>query len=402
MWSVRTPAAKASGMDTPRGVSGLAPLDATLARLGLEAAAEVLAVPSGYPAPKFVNVTLLRSGGKTRVVETSSAEPAALAGLVELLAERGVQRVDEVVATHGHGDHAGAAHALANLGRSADVAAPIYLHSAGHRFLTAPALEFLDEAYAILAARANRGIDDFEAGQAEATFGKYLRAEYLNRYARTPRSGLRFVDHGDLPTRMIALHTPGHSDDCTFFLDLETGLGFPGDTMLARGHPEDPSSHGFMVPPLTVLQQRYSRAVEAYLRSLGRLRRFFETEPVRAVVPPHGRLAITEPLAFCDAAEAHFGWLHDQLVRAIDDRARPFTANELLEGLVPDHATPQALSGHAVGLLCLYAEFGYLDAEEHPRTRTLRFVRRRPPVPGFVASRIREDRSPLTVFRGEA
>ncbi|MFO0694745.1 MAG: MBL fold metallo-hydrolase [Polyangiales bacterium] len=382
---------------------GMEPIPDALARLGLEKTVTVLAVRSGYPAPKYVQPVLVRRDGRTCLFETSAGNDESVRETEAALAAVGVSRLDAILCTHTHGDHAGAAEFLSRLGREQGGRAPVYLHSSGHRLITSPALAFLDESFDIMVVRSHRSTTRFDELYGEDLLPKQLRTPWLDRYRRIPRSALRFVDRGALPAGILALHVPGHASDCVVYLDEATGVAVPGDTILTGGVPGDTSSYRFVVPPLTVIDSKYSRAVEAYLVSLGRLRRFFETHDVRVIVPPHGRLAVVEPLAWWRGVVEYFEAIYEGFVtKVLDDPglASDFAIVDVGARIEHPRAEPMSTSSHLYGLACLLVEEGVLDAVEDPRTRRIRFRRVGDPAPDFVRSIVEEDRSPLAVLRG--
>src|SRR5262245_3135258 len=98
--------------------------------LGLTGTVDVLPVPSGYPTPKLINLVLRRHAGNTMLFESSAARPDIVDEIKSQLAAHGVRRLDALLVTHCHGDHAGSAGIIAGLGRAPNERAPIYLHSA--------------------------------------------------------------------------------------------------------------------------------------------------------------------------------------------------------------------------------------------------------------------------------
>src|SRR5262245_44196966 len=110
--------------------------------LGLTGKIDVLPVPSGYPTPKLANSVLRRHNGTTMLFESSAARPDIVDEIKSQLAARGVRRLDALLVTHCHGDHAGSAGIIAAIGREPNERAPIYVHSAGYRFLTHPDAAF--------------------------------------------------------------------------------------------------------------------------------------------------------------------------------------------------------------------------------------------------------------------
>src|ERR1041385_7028497 len=100
--------------------------------LGLSGRVDVLPVPSGYPTPKLVNLVLRRHAGTTMLFESRAARPDIGEEIKSQLAAHGVRRLDALLVTHCHGDHAGSAGLIAGLGRGKNERAPIHVHSAGY------------------------------------------------------------------------------------------------------------------------------------------------------------------------------------------------------------------------------------------------------------------------------
>jgi glyoxylase-like metal-dependent hydrolase (beta-lactamase superfamily II) len=378
----------------------LIPLGEALAALGLTNSIEILVVPSGYPSPKYVNLVLRRHGGRAYLFETSAARPELVAEVEAALAARGVTRLDAVLVTHCHGDHAGGAGHLARYGRAHDAPAPIHLHSAGHRFLTQPAPTFLQEIHELFLSRAHWGLIDHSALTPELMLAQPMRKQYQDYFARVRKSELRFVDRGELPAGIDAVYTPGHSHDCVLYFDREHGVAIPGDTIICTGVPGDPATQGYVIPIFTVAGQVYSMAYERYLHTISVLRRFFATRPVRAVLPPHGRFAITRPLEWVAFASAYFEGLYrafrEQFLPA---NPGPFRARDLNPYISTAGAHPISTPSHVGGMLCLLADEGWLDMAEDARTRHLTFTVREQPPADYVTRLIESDPGELPVHR---
>ncbi len=377
------------------------PFDEALAALGLTGHLDVLAVPSGYPSPRYINLVLRRHEGLTYLFETSAARPDITAEVEGQLAGHGVTRLDAVLVTHCHGDHGGGAGQLAGYGRDDGTRAPIYLHSSGYRFLTQPGPAFLQETYEIFLSRAHWGLFDYSALSPERMIAHPLRKQYEDYFARVPKSALRFVDHGQLPADIVALHTPGHSNDCVLYYDQVHGVAIPGDTIICTGMPGEAATQGYVIPIFTTVGgQVYSMAYERYLRTISVLRQCFLKYPVRAVLPPHGRFAVTRPLEWVAFASAYFEGLYrafrEQFLPA---HPGPFQARDLNPYIPTAGAHPISTPSHVGGMLCLLADEGWLDMTEDPRTRNLTFTVREQPPADYVTRLIETDPGTLPIHR---
>ena len=346
------------------------PFDRALDELELADRIRVLAVPSGYPSPRFVNLVLRRVGGRVDLFESSASRPDIIEAIHAALEAEGVERLDAILVTHSHGDHAGSAGVIAGRGRDRGEQAPIHLHSAGYRFLTHPEATFLDETYEIFRTRSQWGLREYNSLSDEQMINHELRKRYAGYFTRTSLGAFRFVDRGELPAGLEAVPTPGHSNDCVLYFDRATGVAVPGDTIICTGRPEDPASRNFVVPIFTVIGQAYSRAFEGYLETIRRLRWFFESRPVRVILPPHGRFAIVDPMAWVAFAETYFLGLYRALCEeflADADRAaghRSFRGSDVMACIPTAGAHPVSTAGHLFGLLCTLVDEGFLAMDE--------------------------------------
>lgn len=380
-------------------------IDQALADLGLTESVDVIPVLSGYPSPKYINLVLRRLGGRTYLFESSATRDDIIADVAGKLDALGVERLDALLLTHCHGDHAGGAGILAGRGRGDGERAPIHLHSAGYRFLTQPEPSFLNETYELFLARAQWGLIEYHRLSDSEILENEMRRRFANYFARTPKSALRFVDHGELPEGIAAVHTPGHSHDCCLYYDEILEIAVPGDTIITTGKPDEPDTHAAVIPIFTVAGQVYSMAYERYLRTIRVLRRFFETHRVAAIIPPHGRLAVTEPLAWCEAAVSYFEGIYAALLddffgdRDTDWKARPFSARDLSPYIPSAGAHPISTASHLFGMLCMLADEGYLGMTEEPRSRQLSFQLVEMPPTDLVANLLAADAGHFSVYR---
>jgi glyoxylase-like metal-dependent hydrolase (beta-lactamase superfamily II) len=359
-------------------------------------------VPSGYPSPKLVNLVLRRRRNQAFLFEASASRKDVIDETRAHLSTQGVERLDGVLVTHCHGDHAGSAGVVAGLGRPNGERAPIYVHSASYRFLTHPEPAFLNETYELFLTRAHWGLLEFNTLSNDQMFDHELRRQFAGYFSRTPKSALRFVDQAQLPDGICALYTPGHSNDCVLYYDEELGFAVPGDTIICTGLPEKPETHAYVIPIFTVAGQSYSMAYERYVHTIGVLRRFFETYRVRAVLPPHGKFAITRPLEWVRFAEGYFKGIYRALLEDfLSDPAwsnKPFRACDLSRYIPSAGAHPISTPSHTFGMLCALVDEGYFSMEENPQTRQISFTVERTPPDDWVAKSFSADPGPLPLF----
>ncbi len=382
----------------------LLPFDRALGELGLADRAAILPVPSGYPSPRLINPVLWRDGARAMLFEAPAARPDIVESLTRQIAERDVARLDAVLVTHCHGDHAGMAGIVSGIGRPDGERAPIFVHSAGYRFLTQPAAAYFDETFLIFQARAQYGLMDLSTLSGREMLEHPRRAPYAHYFERTPKKALEFVDQGLLPEGFVALATPGHSNDCMLYLDTRTGVAIPGDTIICVGRVEEPATHDFVVPVFTTMGQGYSRGFEGFVLTIRRIRRFFTSHHVKVVLPPHGRFAVVEPMEWVRFAERYFTGLFRilrsefLLAGGSTPRRDPFTAADLSPLIPQAHSHTVSTPSHMFGMLCALADDGYLSLSEDVTSRRITFVLEDLPPGDYMERRLAEDPGPLPVF----
>src|SRR5678815_659636 len=156
----------------------MVPFERAFSDLGISGVVAVCPVQSGYPSPKLVNLILRRRNDKAFLFEASADREDVIAEINAHLDAHGVKRLDGVLVTHCHGDHAGSAGIVAARGYPDGERAPIYLHSASYRFLTHPEAAFLNETYELFLTRAHWGLLSFNELSNAEMVGHALRKQY--------------------------------------------------------------------------------------------------------------------------------------------------------------------------------------------------------------------------------
>ena len=198
----------------------------------------------------IASYVLLGEGGRFALVETGpeSTHPALLAGLAQ--ADLELRRLEAIVVTHIHLDHAGACGLLAR-----EVGCPIYVHEVGLPHLAEPSRLW---------------------ASTQRTFGPDAHRLWKG-VTPVPRHQLRPLGDGDTlqlaGRRVQVFHTPGHASHHVALL-VDGEVLFTGDAAGVR-LPELPYVRPPTVPPELDLE-----AWEATLDRLGGLR-------ARWLVPTH-------------------------------------------------------------------------------------------------------------------
>lgn len=231
------------------------------------------ALPAGVRrlGSRLVNFYVVEEDGRATVVD------AGVAGYRRQLDGATTSRVDAVVLTHAHADHVGVAEILRT-----ELGVPVYVH----------------EADAELARSAKA------TGKNESSMLPYLRHSTAWRllFELTRNGGgkprpiheVRTFSDGeqlDVPGRLHAIHTPGHTAGHCVLLSEASGALFAGDAICSLN-------------PLTgergpqLLPKAFTRDVRQALGSLDRL-----ADPrARVVLPGHGE-PIADPAAAAETAK---------------------------------------------------------------------------------------------------
>lgn len=193
----------------------------------------ITAIDSGYGRPMLDAVHLLIEDGRAAVIDTGCND--SVPRIRQTLRARGIrpERVDWVLLTHVHLDHAGGAGLLLSLLPEARLA----VHPRGARHMADPT-------------RLMQGtIEVYGEAQARAMYGEIV-----------PVPAERIVEVGDdseiaLAGRVIrVLDTPGHARHHVCYLDTRTGHVFTGDTFGLSYRELDDGGRNFVFPSTTPVQ----------------------------------------------------------------------------------------------------------------------------------------------------
>lgn len=187
--------------------------------------------------------------------------------VIAALTASGVERLDSIVLTHIHFDHAGAAGHLAERYPEATV----YIHSPVARHLADPA-------------RLTESVRKVWGEEADELFGLPVPI------AREKIEGLEDGDEIDLGDRLLeAIHTPGHTRSHLAFLDGQNGKLFCGDALGSQL----PGSPAFRpaTPPMDF-------SIEDAIESIEKIRSL----DAEAILMAHFGPARPGPDAACDEA----------------------------------------------------------------------------------------------------
>ena len=193
----------------------------------------ITAIDSGYGRPMLDAVHLMIEDGRAAVIDTGCND--SVPRILQALRTRGIppERVDWVLLTHVHLDHAGGAGLLLSQLPEARLA----VHPRGARHMADPA-------------RLMQGtIEVYGEAQARAMYGEIV-----------PVPAERIVEVGDGSEIALAgrgirvLDTPGHARHHVCYLDTRTGHVFTGDTFGLSYRELDNGGRNFVFPSTTPVQ----------------------------------------------------------------------------------------------------------------------------------------------------
>jgi glyoxylase-like metal-dependent hydrolase (beta-lactamase superfamily II) len=290
-----------------------------------------------------VNVWVLRAERPVLIdtgPRTDAARERLHAGLGELAIE--TRDVGSVIVTHHHIDHSGLLAELAAQG--------------ARGFCHEDELEMTVDIPGSIA----RKMDDYRSlalgwGVPEELVSKLMR--HLEKFGElggvTPRSRMHALKGAeeDLPiagARLLAIHTPGHSEGQVVIHDLERNMLFSADHVLERVTPNP----NIYTPPY----RGHVNGLADYIESLERLR----SMPRDILVCPGHGPAFTGLHARIDAILVHHRERTGDILRFLEDR-RGHTVLAVAQKVWP------ALSPGDVGLACREVH-GHLDLLERDRS----------------------------------
>lgn len=193
----------------------------------------IFSVDSGYVRPRFDAIHLIVQDGRAAIVDSGTTH--SLPRVCAALASIGVpqDRVDWILLTHVHLDHAGGAGALMQVLPNARLT----VHPRGRRHLVDPSRLW------------SATIDVYGKAEAEALYGEIV-----------PVAGDRIVETGDGDSidlagrRIDFLDTPGHAKHHVVLRDSATGHLFAGDMFGISYRELDVQGRPFIIPSSTPSQ----------------------------------------------------------------------------------------------------------------------------------------------------
>ena len=190
-------------------------------------------VDSGFVRPRLDAIHLIEEQGKVAVVDTgvNASVPAVLRAMAEIGCDE--HRVDWVVLTHVHLDHAGGAGELMHRFPHAR----LLVHPRGARHMIDPS-RLMAGTIAVYGAEAARRM-----------YGD-IRPVPAERVVEAP-DGLAFELNG---RRLEVLDTPGHARHHLSLFDPRSGFVFAGDTFGLSYRELDRGERQFVVPSTTPVQ----------------------------------------------------------------------------------------------------------------------------------------------------
>ena len=231
-----------------------------------------ISIDTGMFGESQIMAAHLLPGEKPALIDTGPANTAD--NVIEALTALGIKRLNSIVLTHVHFDHAGGAGRLAEHYPEAT----IYIHERGRPHLVDP--QKLADA-----------VKDIWGGRAEALFG--MPAPIDPERIRTLADG-DTIDLGDRTIEAIA--TPGHTRAHMVFFDSTTGAMICGDAL------------GLQLPGSRIIRPSTPPSDYSQPDTIASIDRLREYEPASLHLAHYGRAQQTPEATFDRAIVAINDW----------------------------------------------------------------------------------------------
>lgn len=289
-----------------------------------EVAPGIFLVPIPIPIPlRYVNCYLMRGPWGWTLVDTGFHDPLAEDAWPRAFADLGIraQDIDQILITHYHPDHLGAAGWLQEL-----TGAPAYMHDLELRQLALFWGEGMEaQVPRLVALFAGEGMPR-EIAEA---IGQHHRQQFQQVL---PLPQIRPVAAGSTlrlgSGQYEVIHAPGHSDGLAIFWDRSTGILLANDMILAK-----------ITPNVSLWPQCRPNPLADYLQSLAMVGGL----GAKVALPGH-RSIITDVAGRAEEIRHHHGERLDQMAAATRTAAGGATAWEVCEQIF----RPATLTIHQV------------------------------------------------------